>query len=159
MIRQRTTPRLVLSAAFLFCLLSLLGCPPQSDSVVTSESGIQSSAGSISGVFQDCGWADDIPDSTKVIPVDAMPEMIYSPPLQYPKMAKTAGLQGVVRVMALICESGQIGRLWVSESSGIASLDAAALAQARECRYKPAMKDGRPIKLWVTYPIEFRLDD
>lgn len=160
---QSTTPRLILSPAFLFGVGSLsmmlsLGCVSMSQTSTTDQQ-FQSSAALRSDFSRDCGWSGEIPDSSKSVQVDVEPEMIYSPPLAYPKMARTAGLQGTVKMLVLICESGEIGRLWVYESSGITALDEAAKVQANACRYKPAMKDGRPIKYWFTYPVDFRLSN
>lgn len=161
---QCTTPRLVISAAFLFVTGSLsimlsLGCVSMSQTSTTTDQQFQSSAALQPNFSQDCGWADDIPDSSKSVQVDVEPEMIYAPPLEYPKMARTAGLQGTVQIVVLVCESGQVGRMWILESSGVTSLDHVALAQAQKCRYKPAMKDGHPVKYWFTYPVDFRLDE
>ncbi len=101
---------------------------------------------------------DYIPAPDEFVAVEVEPEMIFSPPLEYPKMAKTAGLEGVVFVQALVNEKGEVQDVRVAKSSGVTSLDEAALTQARGCKYKPAIQNGRPIKLWVSYKVNFSLD-
>jgi protein TonB len=102
---------------------------------------------------------DYIPAPDEFVAVEVEPEQINNPPLEYPKMAKSAGLEGVVFVQALVNEKGEVQDVRVAKSSGVTSLDEAALSQARQIKYKPAIQNGRPIKVWVAYKVEFTLGD
>lgn len=100
---------------------------------------------------------DYIPSSTEFIPVEIQPEMIAEHRSDYPKFAKQAGLEGIVWVKALIDEEGNVMDAILAKSSGIASLDEAAVKDAMHCKYKPAIQNGRPVKLWVAYKVEYVL--
>ena len=47
----------------------------------------------------------------------------------------------------------------IVESSGAPSLDEAAVKAARNTVFKPAIKDGKPVSVWVTFKIKFALDE
>ncbi|MDF1543802.1 MAG: TonB family protein [bacterium] len=103
--------------------------------------------------------ADDdfIPAPDAFVAVEIYPEMIYEHKSDYPRLAKQAGLEGVVWVKALVDESGKVMKAIVGKSSGVTSLDEAAVQAAFKCTYKPGIQNGRPIKVWVTYKVEYNL--
>jgi TonB family protein len=46
----------------------------------------------------------------------------------------------------------------VAKSSGSnVGFDEAAVEAALQCIYKPAIQNGQPVAVWVTYPVEFKL--
>jgi TonB family protein len=102
---------------------------------------------------------DYLPAPDEFILVDIRPELIngYNP--DYPKLAEQAGITGVVWVKVLVDEEGKVLKAIVDKSSGTVSLDEAALEAAYKCRYKPGIQDGHPVKVWVTYDVEFKPDD
>lgn len=101
----------------------------------------------------------DAPGPDDEVEIDVYPEQTYVPALMYPKMAKTAGLQGTVFVKALVLVSGEVGNVVVAKSSGVPALDDAAVEQAWGIEYKPAMRDGRPVPFWVSYKVDFDLNE
>ena len=44
-------------------------------------------------------------------------------------------------------------------SSGVASLDDAAVKAAFKNRFKPGIQNGRPIACWVSYTVDFDIND
>ncbi len=100
--------------------------------------------------------ADTIRDG--FVQVEIMPEVIHQVSPMYPLQARHAGITGTVSIKALVDEEGKVLKAIVDKSSGTASLDEAAVAAAYEFKYKPGIRDGRPVKVWVTYPVEFKLD-
>ena len=72
--------------------------------------------------------ADDeyLPEPTEFVPVEIYPEMIYEEQPEYPRLARQAGLEGVVWVKALVDREGKVRQAMVAKSSGTASLDEAA---------------------------------
>jgi TonB family protein len=46
----------------------------------------------------------------------------------------------------------------VGKSSGTESLDEAAVEAAYKCKFKPGIQNNRPIKVWVTYKVDFILE-
>ena len=101
-----------------------------------------------------------LPTPEEFVPVEIQAEMIYEAPLEYPRLAKQAGMEGVVWVKALVDKNGDVVKAVVGKSSGsTAGFDEAAVAQALKCKYKPAIQNGRPVAVWVTYKVEFNLRD
>lgn len=94
------------------------------------------------------------PDFT---PCEIYPEMIYQHVPEYPRLAKQAGIEGMVWVQALVDEDGEVERAKVAKSSGVSSLDESALRAAYENKFKPGIQNGRPVPVWVTYKVEFVL--
>jgi protein TonB len=90
--------------------------------------------------------------------VEEEPELIHSVQPEYPRFAKLAGDEGKVIIQALVSENGDVLDAVVFVSSGHALLDEAALAVAGKYKYRPAIQNGHPIALWVTYKVEFKLD-
>jgi len=100
---------------------------------------------------------DFIPGSDEFVPVEIMPELIFKNKPEYPRMVKDAGLEGTVYLRVLVKKDGTVGDAKVEKSSKIASLDEAALAAAFGCKFKPAIQNGRPVNVWVSFPYEFTL--
>ncbi len=100
---------------------------------------------------------DFIPGSDEFVPVENMPELIHKEVPEYPKMAKQAGLDGDVTLRVLVKKDGTVGDAKVQVSSNIASLDEAALRAVFKCTFKPAIQNGRPVNVWVSFPYEFSL--
>ena len=98
-----------------------------------------------------------LPDPTEFVPVEIYPEMIYEEQPEYPRLARQAGLEGVVWVKALVDREGKVREAMVAKSSGTASLDDAAVKAAHKNRFKPGIQNGRPVAVWVTYKVEFTL--
>lgn len=101
-----------------------------------------------------------LPTPEEFVPVEIQAEMIFEAPLEYPRLAKQAGMEGIVWVKALVGKDGEVKKAMVGKSSGSqAGFDEAAVAQAYKCKYKPAIQNGRPVAVWVTYKVEFNLTD
>jgi protein TonB len=99
-----------------------------------------------------------IPSSKEFIPVEEQPVMIYQEKPIYPPDAKAAGIAGEMWVKAGVDKRGIVRSATVGRSSGNKSLDDAALAAAWKCKFKPAVQNGKPVGVWVTYMVEFKLD-
>ncbi len=100
---------------------------------------------------------DDDPLPGDFIPVEIYPEIIYKERPEYPRLARQAQLEGIVYLRVLVKQDGSVGDAIVEKTSGIASLDDAALKAVFGCKFKPAIQNGRPIKVWVSFPYEFIL--
>ena len=75
----------------------------------------------------------------------------------YPPEAFRAGEEGTVQVQADIDANGMPSRVEVANRSGSRQLDQAAVAAVSKWRFKPAVKDGKPVASTVQVPIEFKL--
>lgn len=119
---------------------------------------IVSSAGD-GDIIVDIDEDDYLPAFGEFVPVEIYPEMIFNHRPIYPKIAKQAGLTGKVTVMALVDKKGDVKDAKVLKSSGIPSLDDAAVKAARKNKFKPGIQNGRPIACWVSYDVDFTLNE
>jgi len=99
-----------------------------------------------------------LPPPDEFVPVEEIAEMIHQVTPEYPRLARQAGLEGIVWVKALVSRDGSVRDAMVYKSSGTPSLDEAALAVAEQNKFKPAIQNGRPVAMWVTYKVNFELD-
>ena len=108
---------------------------------------------------------EEEPDPTDEIfvVVEQMPEMIGGfqsllKDLEYPALARQAGLEGMVVVNVIIDESG------MPESARIARsvaevLDKAAIEAVMKQRFEPGRQRGRPVRVEMAIPVRFQLTD
>ncbi|MFH2035660.1 MAG: energy transducer TonB [Candidatus Zixiibacteriota bacterium] len=105
------------------------------------------------------GGDGEYPHHETFIICEIYPEMIYEHPPEYPRIAQTAGQEGVVWIKALIDIDGSVRDAMVFVSSNEnAGFDEAALKAAYKCRYKPGIQNGRPVPVWVSYQVDFVLE-
>ncbi|UVJ44830.1 energy transducer TonB [Pseudomonas sp. LS1212] len=90
--------------------------------------------------------------------VSLRPSFVTPPPApRYPSVARRRNQQGIVRVEVQLDERGQQQKLALTGSSGVASLDQAALDAVKNWRFRPEIVDGRAVPSRVEIPIEFAL--
>jgi len=77
-------------------------------------------------------------------------------PPKVPLEAKEQNLKGTVVMDVEILHNGQVGAVVVTESTGHQILDDCAVEAAKGWRFSPAMNEGTPVSVWVSFPIEFR---
>lgn len=77
--------------------------------------------------------------------------------LKYPEDAKTDGVEGMVKVRFVVGKKGKLEE--VSIEQGVHPLlDAEALRVVlKSPKWKPAKKDGKPVKVSYTIPVNFSL--
>ena len=90
------------------------------------------------------------------------PELIVETKVNpvYPEKAKKAGVQGKVILQSVIREDGTVGEIKVlkapAKDMGFVE---AAVAAVRQWRYRPAMKDGKPVPVYFTIVVSFTLEE
>lgn len=104
------------------------------------------------------------PDGSTTEPVAPPPvlqklRVVDMQPPDYPPRCRRLGIEGIVRVRALVGEDGRVLQALVARTSGDESLDAAAVEAVSEWRFEPARRDGAPTRAWASVPIEFKLID
>jgi protein TonB len=80
---------------------------------------------------------------------------ISRPTPVYPELAKRAGIQGTVRMEAIISRDGTIESLRVT--SGHTLLVKAAVDAVRQWRYRPTILNGEPVEVQTTIEVNFML--
>jgi protein TonB len=90
--------------------------------------------------------------------VDEKPEILSSPPLQYPDVLRQAGIEGYVLVEAIIDVSGRAepGSLRVVQSTHVA-FDRAAMEVVAKSVYRPGRMRGELVRVLVNVPVSFSL--
>jgi protein TonB len=99
-----------------------------------------------------------LPPPDEFVPFDEMPVPINPGKPPYPELARKAGIEGTVWVKALVDKRGKVRDVLVVKESGAnAGFEEAAIQHGYTITYKPAISNGQPIAVWVTYPVHFTL--
>lgn len=77
-----------------------------------------------------------------------------NPPI-FPQDAMSGHIGGTVILMVKVGSDGVAKDIKVLESSGVRSLDVAAIKAAYKWRYFPAVKDDRPVEGYAKVPVSF----
>lgn len=75
--------------------------------------------------------------------------------IKYPKIAFDNKIEGRVKVKILIDSKGNVSK--ISNISGPEVFHNEIRINIERLIFKPAMKDGKPVKCWVLVPFNFRL--
>ena len=75
--------------------------------------------------------------------------------VKYPKSAKEAGIEGTVMVHFVIDTNGKISKAHVHESIHPALDEEAVRVIMKSPKWKPAKKDGKPVRVSFTMPVAF----
>lgn len=79
---------------------------------------------------------------------------------EYPPASRRAGEAGTVTLQVFVKEDGRAGEVKVAKSSGFEKLDEAAIKEVqRNWRFVPGKEDGKPVAMWHTFAVTFRLTD
>jgi periplasmic protein TonB len=95
------------------------------------------------------------------VAVEEMPEPIgglqaIQSKIKYPEIAKRAGVEGRVYVLAFVDENGDVTKAEIIKGLG-AGLDEEALKAVRQTKFKPGKQRGKPVRVQVSIPILFKL--
>jgi periplasmic protein TonB len=135
-------------------VLALSGAPgPLAGAAGESETTGQSSPAPSPG--GGTGAAPSLPTAAAPALVPPRPRAEILP--AYPRTARRSGLEGVVKVAAMVDASGVVTSVEVFASSGHVVLDEAALEAIRRAIFAPALLGGTPVPCRVVVPIRFKL--
>ena len=133
---------------------------PASPPALTGEPGSAAGTGSIPPPppppARASGTSGDEPvlvDGKKVEP----PQLVVKVTPEYPEDARRAYIQGNVILEAIINRDGDVENVRVLRS--VEGLDDAAVAAVKQWKYKPAMQDGHPVKVFFTVVVTFTLNE
>jgi len=85
------------------------------------------------------------------------PELVSTPRVTYPPIARQQRLTGKVVVLVLVNEDGQVGEARLQQ--GLASrtgVNESVVAAVKAARFRPATKNGIQVKMWRTVVIEVK---
>lgn len=106
-----------------------------------------------------CAWFKGEPLESEIIKprplggYEALGARIY-----YPQTARDAGLEGTVTVKVFVAKDGRVTDSRISQKLD-PELDQIALNAVQRTLFEPALKDGKPIDIWISIPIVFALKD
>lgn len=100
-------------------------------------------------------------EPTYFVAVEEMPEPIggiaaIQSKIVYPEIAKRAGVEGKVYVLAFVDETGTVTDAKIIKGIG-AGCDEAALDAVKKTKFKPGKQRGKPVKVQVSIPVVFKL--
>jgi len=90
--------------------------------------------------------------------VDENPSPVKTAKPVYPSELRRDGIEGLVAVSVVIDETGDVISSKVAKSSNKA-FESAALDAISKWKFKPAKKDGKTVKVKVTIPFRFSIDE
>jgi TonB family protein len=82
----------------------------------------------------------------------APPRVVYSP------LARQQRVSGRVVVLVLVTEEGAVSQARIQSGiGGRSGIDGAVLEAVRSSRFRPATKNGTPVRMWRTVVVDVRL--
>ncbi|HLA79528.1 MAG TPA: TonB family protein [Vicinamibacteria bacterium] len=86
------------------------------------------------------------------------PAALNNPVLRYPPIAERQKIDGTVTLNVLVDEKGNVLDAQVTAGAGgKAGLNEAAVENVKQRKYRPATKEGVPVKVWITVAVQFKL--
>lgn len=82
-----------------------------------------------------------------------------NPKPAYPSLAIRRQWEGKVSLRVFVKASGTVGEVQIASSSGHEILDEAAVEAVRQWRFVPAKRGGQAVDSWVTFPINWNLEN
>ena len=73
----------------------------------------------------------------------------------YPPIALEAQIEGKVTVKVLVSESGSVMK--VGSMSGPEAFHSEVREKVMNLQFTPGLQNGKPVKVWVTVPFNFKL--
>lgn len=89
--------------------------------------------------------------------VDVRPQLTSKPMLRYPPMATRQRAQASLILTVLVSETGDVLDVKILRGDSRFGFNDEAIRALRATKFRPAMKDGKPVKTWIPQPVDFRL--
>lgn len=97
-------------------------------------------------------------DLVEATPDVIKPSVVTRVEPAYPPIARSKKVEGTVILSVLVTESGAVSDVKVlREAGGSMGLNEAAVAAVKKWKFRPAVKAGKRVKVWVTYPVVFKV--
>jgi len=82
---------------------------------------------------------------------------ISAPPPTYPRESRRQREEGTVLLEVTLSTDGTVASIRVRQSSGAKRLDEAAVRAVRRWRWSPTIRNGEPMMVTGTVPVDFRI--
>ncbi|MCK5787122.1 MAG: energy transducer TonB [Candidatus Sabulitectum sp.] len=90
---------------------------------------------------------------------EVLPVCTYRPAPTYPELASMAGVEGMVTLWIYVKPDGTVADVQLYASSGVGSLDEAAMSAAWNTRWSPARNNGVAVGVWTSLGYNFELSN
>jgi len=103
---------------------------------------------------------DYMPSPDQFVPVETNPEQIYEEPGEFPRLAREGGFTASVIIQAFVDKTGTVKKAQAIKCTrpGM-GFEEAAVKAAYKCKYRPAIQNGNPIGVWISYKYDFVIGD
>jgi protein TonB len=109
--------------------------------------------------------SDSDDDGYMFVAYDSPPEMIgglaaLNSYLKYPEIARRSGMEAFLIIGVLVDEKGNSVETQVVKSSGTdekLGFEEEAISAVMKMKWKPAKQRDKPLKVWVSVPVNFKL--
>lgn len=91
------------------------------------------------------------------IPYDDPPKPLTRIRPKYPEIAQEAGIEGTVYIQVFVDYKGRVRETHVLKGIPNTGLNEAAMDAIRKTRFSPAKQRERPVGVWISIPVNFRL--
>ena len=99
-----------------------------------------------------------LPPPGTLVPCDEHPMQITQAQAVYPDLARRAGLGGKVYLRVFINKEGELRKVLVEKSTNPGlGFDEAAVDAAWRTTWRPAIANGHPVGVWVSYSVVFKI--
>ncbi|NTU49737.1 MAG: energy transducer TonB [Desulfobulbaceae bacterium] len=137
----------------------------QTDIKKALTAGAQDNKGDTTGIGQGVVYVAPEPvqmdeDPPMFVAVEKMPAFVNQVKPQYPEIARKAGMEGQVTISVLIGSDGKPikSKILKRKPEDTQIFDQAAINAVMESSYQPGVQNGRPVNVWLTVPIRFKLN-
>ena len=106
---------------------------------------------------------DEAPEEKTFIVVEEEPRLIgglasIQNEIKYPEIARKAGIEGRVYVQFVVNKRGEVEHPRVIRGIG-GGADEEALRAVKLAKFKPGLQRGRPVRVQISLPVVFRLQN
>jgi len=120
---------------------------------------LTSGDGSGAEIVIDIPEEDYMPAPDDFIPFEEPPVQIHEEIPDYPRLAQEGGFTGWVIVQAFVDKDGNVKKAQAAKTNRPnMGFEEAAVKAAYKCKYRPAIQNGNPIGVWISYKVDFILD-
>src|SRR6185436_8695328 len=84
---------------------------------------------------------------------DTPPVPLVQPPPSYSDFARDAKVEGDVLLHIRVEQDGHVSKVLVRK--GIAAVDEAAVQAVKKWKFKPALRDSKPLAVWIEVKVHF----
>lgn len=88
-------------------------------------------------------------------PIERPAPLYGEVPIDYPLELWDQDVEGETLLRVRVTATGHVDSVLVLESSGRQAFDSAAIAGARDLRFRPARRNGKRIVVWAEVPVHF----